>query len=471
MRIIPALVLCIVVPAFALAAGAPSSNLPRSTPEEQGISSSAILRFIDQADETLDGPHSFMLVRHGHVVAEGWWAPYTANDQHVMFSLSKSFTSTAVGLAVEQGLLSIDDPVLKFFPEDAPKEPSQNLKAMRVRDLLTMSTGHHDEEIRAFPYNTADAVKAFLALPVAHKPGTHFVYNTPATFMQSAIITKLTGMSVMDYLRPRLFAPLAIVDPWWEQNPAGISMGGFGLNIRTEDIAKFAQLYLRKGEWQGKQLVPASWIEQATAKQVSNGSNPNSDWEQGYGFQFWRSKHGTYRGDGAFGQYALVLDKQDAVIAITSGTKNMAATMNLVWETLLPALNNEQPLAPDAAAQQKLTAKLRGLSLPIPVSSAQSSLATSVTGRRYVFPSNPQGIETITLNAAAPDADQTVSIKIGGVDQTIAIGNGKWVKGEMKLDTEPKPVAIAASGVDYVSVGRLTQSAPAADIGLDFTPL
>ncbi|HTO03457.1 MAG TPA: serine hydrolase domain-containing protein, partial [Opitutus sp.] len=198
MRIIPALVLALLVPVFAFAVNPPPSQLPRSTPEEQGISSSALLRFIEQSEEKLDELHSFMLVRHGHVVAEGWWAPYTANDQHVMFSLSKSFTSTAVGLAVAEGLLSIDDPVLKFFSEDAPKEPSQNLKAMRVRDLLTMSTGHHDEDLRTFPYNTADAVKTFLALPVAHKPGTLFVDNTPATFMQSAIITKLTGLSVMD---------------------------------------------------------------------------------------------------------------------------------------------------------------------------------------------------------------------------------------------------------------------------------
>lgn len=444
MRIIPALLLSLFASIPVVAADPASSNLPRSTPEEQGVSSAAISRFIEQSAGKLDELHSFMLVRHGHVIAEGWWAPYAANEQHVMFSLSKSFTSTAVGLAVAEGRLSIDDPVLKFFPDEAPASPSQNLKAMRVRDLLTMSTGHHNEDISGFPYNTADAVKTFLALPVAHKPGTHFVYNTPATFMQSAIVTKLTGQSVLDYLQPRLFGPLGIANPWWEQNPAGLSMGGFGLNIRTEDIAKFGQLYLQKGQWEGKQLVPEAWIQQATSKQVSNGSDPTSDWEQGYGFQFWRSKLGSYRGDGAFGQYCLVLDQYDAVVAITSGTRNMGAVMNLVWEVIVPALENAAPLPPDAAAQQKLRAKLANLSLPTPKENGKSSVAGSVAGRRYVFPSNPQGIEAITLNPVSSGADQTIALRAGGIDQVLSVGTGKWVKGALKTTADSE--AVAASG-------------------------
>lgn len=445
MRKIPALVLLVGLASAAW--GAPAATaLPRSSPEAQGISSAAIQRFIEESEQKLDELHSFMLVRHGHVVAEGWWAPYAAKEQHVMFSLSKSFTSTAVGLAVAEGRLSIDDPVLKFFPEEAPAEPSANLKAMRVRDLLTMSTGHHNEDIAGFPYNTHGAVKKFLALPVAHKPGTHFVYNTPATFMQSAIVKKLTGQSVLDYLRPRLFGPLGIEHPWWETNPDDISMGGFGLNITTEDIAKFGQLYLRKGEWEGKQLVPAAWVEQATTKQVSNGSDPKSDWEQGYGFQFWRSKYGSYRGDGAFGQYCLVLEKYDTVIAITSGTRNMGAVMNLVWDVLVPALAAEQPLPADAASQQKLVEKLASLSLPTPAGGATSPLANTIAGRRYVFPANAPGIESITLNPAKNAAGWSIGLRMAGADQTIAAGHGSWSKGELKMEATGEPLAIAASG-------------------------
>ncbi len=280
-----------------------------------------------------------MLVRHGQVVAEGWWEPYAANERHALYSLSKSFTSTAVGLAIADGKLSVDDPVLRFFPEEAPSDPSANLRAMRVRDLLTMSTGHHDEDVRNFPYTSDEnVVKNFLARPVSHKPGTFFFYNTPASYMLSAIVQKVTGQPVLEYLRPRLFEPLGITDPTWDASKQGVSLGGFGLSVRTEDIASFGQLYLQKGEWRGKQLVPAAWIDAATARQMSNGSSPSSDWEQGYGYQFWRSRHGFYRGDGAHGQFCLVLPQYDAVIAITSGTRDMASVMNLVWDRLVPAL-------------------------------------------------------------------------------------------------------------------------------------
>ena len=261
------------------------ADLPRSSPEAQGVASPVVLSFIEAADKQIDSLHSFMLVRHGHVVAEGWWTPYAADTPHMLFSLSKSFTSTAVGLAVAEGKLSVDDPVLKFFPDDAPANPSANLKAMRLSDLLRMSTGQQSEPARR---STEPWTKTFLAQAVPFKPGTHFLYNTSATYMLSAAVQKATGETVLDYLKPRLFDPLGIAKPTWEASPQGISAGGYGLSVRTEDIAKFGQLYLQKGKWQGKQLVPEAWVEAATARQTSNGSNPNSDWDQGYGYQFWR---------------------------------------------------------------------------------------------------------------------------------------------------------------------------------------
>ncbi len=333
--------------------------LPRSTPEAQGVSSAGIRAFVEAADKQVDTMHSFMLVRHGQVVAEGWWKPETAEKPHVLYSLSKSFTSTAVGFAVAEGKLSVDDPVLKFFPEDAPASPSGNLKAMRVRDLLSMSTGHQTE-----PKLTSDVpwVKSFLTQPVEHKPGAHFLYNSAGTYMCSAIVQKLTGQTVLDYLRPRLFEPLGIVGAEWSTSPQGISAGGWGLFLKTEDIAKFGQLYLQKGKWNGKQLVPESWVAQATSKQVSNGSDPMKDWDQGYGFQFWRCRHGAYRGDGAFGQFCLVLPEQDAVIAITADTKDMQAQLNVAWEKLLPAFQST-PLPDNSDEQAKLKQTLAGLAV------------------------------------------------------------------------------------------------------------
>src|SRR5215208_3431464 len=311
---------------------APSDSvraLPRSSPERQGISSAALLAFVEAADSGIDAMHGFVLVRHGHVVAEGWWGPYEAGAPHVLYSLSKSFTSTAVGLAIAEGKLSLDDPVLKFFPDEAPAEPSANLRAMRVRDLLRMNTGHQTEaDLWAWSgpdSSLRDATwsKRFLAHPVPFKPGTHFLYNSPATYMLSAIVQKVTGAPVLEYLRPRLFDPLGFESPTWDTSPQGVTAGAYGLSLRTEEIARFGQLYLQKGMWKGRQLIPKAWVEEATALQTSNGSSPKSDWDQGYGYQFWRSRHNSYRGDGAFGQYCFVIPELDAVVAITSGVRDM----------------------------------------------------------------------------------------------------------------------------------------------------
>ncbi len=419
-------------------------TFPRSAPEAQGISSAAILAFVDEAEQKLNALHSLMIVRHGQVVAEGWWGPYAADEPHMMFSLSKSFTSTAVGLAIADGKLKLDDPVLGFFPDEAPAEPSANLKAMRIRDLLTMSTGHHDEDVRDFPYTGDESVvKNFLARPVSHKPGTFFFYNTPASYMLSAIVQKVTGQAVVDYLKPRLFDPLGIENPTWDASKQGVSLGGFGLHVRTEDIARFGQLYLQKGQWQGKQLVPAAWVETATSRQMSNGSSPTSDWEQGYGYQFWRSRHGFYRGDGAHGQFCLILPQYDAVIAITSGTRDMASVMNLVWDRLVPALKPDA-LPADAAAKGKLTEKLATLKLRTPTGTAASAMAQTVVAKRYTFDKNPQSIESISLEAASPAGAVSFSIRMSGTDQRIAATHNAWQKGTLALSGTPN--AIAASG-------------------------
>jgi CubicO group peptidase (beta-lactamase class C family) len=416
-----------------------ANDLPRSSPEEQGVSSSAVLAFVEAADKQIDSLHSFMLVRHGKVVAEGWWTPYNPQSPHSLFSLSKSFTSTAVGLAIAEGKLRLDDEVLKFFPEDAPAEPSNNLKAMRVSDLLRMSTGQQTE-----PGRRPDQpwTKTFLAHPVPFKPGTHFLYNTSGTYMLSAIVQKATGTTVLDYLRPRLFEPLGIEHPTWEASPQGITAGGYGLSIRTEDIAKFGQLYLQKGQWQGKQLVPAAWIEEATARQTSNGSNPKSDWDQGYGYQFWRCRHGAYRGDGAFGQYCIVLPQQDAVIAITSGVRDMQAVLNLVWDKLLPALKSS-PLDRDETAQKKLESSLKSLALHTPEG---SDVPARFLGKKYVFSSNNQKLEWIKLESDGQNGNVTLVAHLGGTDRHVPLGRGKWQKGRAAWGRLPEqPVASSAA--------------------------
>ena len=439
--------ICLCAPVCLAAAvqGAQTSSLslPRSAPEAQGISSTAILEFVQAADQQVKEMNSFMLVRHGQVVAEGWWTPYAAETPHMLYSLSKSFTSTAVGLAVAEGKLSIDDEVLKFFPEETPDEPTKNLQAMRLRDLLCMSAGHQTE-VRLAETNQFSWTKTFLAHPVPHKPGGHFLYNTAGTYMQSAIVQKVTGLTVLDYLRPRLFDPLGIENPTWGTSPQGISLGGYGLSIRTEDIAKFGQLYLQKGRWQGRQLVPAAWIEAATARQTSNGSDPKSDWEQGYGYQFWRCRHGCYRGDGAFGQFCLVMPEQDAVVALTSGTRDMQNVLNLIWDKLLPAMQ-PSALPANADGHRKLEYALSHLTLPSPRGANSSPLTSKISGKRFVFPANDQKLEAIAFESGDGDVPTLVA-RVRGTDYRLASGRAEWRKGRLAYGSlVEQPVAVAGA--------------------------
>jgi hypothetical protein len=246
-------------------------------------------------------------------------------------------------------------------------------------------------------------------------------------------------MTVLEYLKPRLFEPLGIERPTWELSPQGISTGGYGLSVRTRDIANFGQLYLQRGKWAGKQLVPGDWIDAATARQTSNGSNPQSDWDQGYGYQFWRCRHGAYRGDGAFGQYCIVLPEQDAVIAITSGVKNMQFTLDLIWDKLLPAMQSA-PLPPDDAAREKLEAKLKSLSLPV-----QEGESTAIFSKKFIFPANDGHWEWLKLESSGDGSEATVSTRINGVEQQFVCGHRVWQNGKFGWGLLPSQPA-AASG-------------------------
>ncbi len=341
-------------------ARADGRSLPRSTPEAEGVSSQAIIDFIQAADKNVNTFDSFMIVRHGKVIAEGWWSPNSADEPHVLNSVSKSFNSTAVGLAIHEGKLKLDDPVLKFFPADSPADPSENLKAMTVRDLLTMSGGHEVEPNR----DGGPSVEQFLAQPVPYKPGTHFLYNTMGSYVLSAIVTKVTGQTSLEYLKPRLFGPLGIEDPRWDSSPEGNSLGGYGLYLRTEDIAKLGQLYLQKGKWNGKRLIPRKWVEQATSKQIANENESHaqigSDWKEGYGFQFWRCRHNAFRADGAGGQFIVVMPDQDAVVAITADTGNMQGELDAIWDHLLPAFQSK-PLPVNSTGEAKIREAIANL--------------------------------------------------------------------------------------------------------------
>ena len=325
-------------------------DLPRAeTPDSVA---SAMENFFQRAaGDSLD-IHSVMIVKDGKVIFSRWQSEGVDTVPHVLHSVSKTFTATAVGLAIADGKMKLTDKIIDFFPDKLPAEVSDNLKAMTVRDLLTMSCGHDVEPSGFRGGEETDWVQAFLAHPVVHKPGTFYLYNSLGTYMLSAIVQKVTGEKVVDYLDTRLFQPLHIDKPKWDESPQGINCGGWGLYLKTEDLAKMGQLLLQQGEWNGKQIIPAEWVSEMSKKQVES-VNPGtrmedaeakgmtvetSDWMQGYGYQMWRCRPGCFRADGARGQYIIVVPDKNAVIAITSDVEDLQGELNLVWDNILPVL-------------------------------------------------------------------------------------------------------------------------------------
>lgn len=406
-------------------------RLPRSTPEAQGISPQAMIGFLDAIGNRQLQLHSFMLLRRGQVVAEGSWAPYRPNDMHMLFSLSKSFTSTAIGFAVTEGLLSVNDQVIRFFPDEAPETVSEHMAAMEIRHLLMMSTGHAADVTESLRKDD-NWVRAFLREPVEYAPGTHFAYNSAATYMLSAILNKVTGQSLLDFLEPRLFKPLGLSSTTWETCPRGIAIGGWGLRLPVEDIAKFGQFYLQRGEWEGAQVLPAAWIDEATRFQIANGDGQGNDWTRGYGYQFWLCRHDAYRGDGAFGQFCIVLPKQEAVLAITSGVGDMQAVLDIVWSELLPALSSDVA-NPDAEAQATLLERLAALRFDPPQETQLSPAETRFEGRTFRMETNELQLDGFAFRFSKQGAELVLSNGQLG-DQIVELGRGAWRSGWLQLD-------------------------------------
>ena len=297
--------------------------------------------------------HSIMVVKDGNVVLEKWMSKGKENEPHILNSVSKTFTSMAVGLAVSEGKLSIDEKLVDIFPEHCPEKPSEFLKEITVEHLLTMTCGHSTDPTYASRTNMETSwIKLFMEHPVTHKPGTNYCYNSLGTYVLSAIVQKRTGQKVVDYLFPRLFRPLGINNVSWAESPEGINTGGWGLFLKTEDLAKMGLMILQNGQFNGCQVVPAEWIESASSAQVPcvpAGMNSDdadklrkvaktSDWLQGYGYQMWRCRYNAFRADGANGQYIIMIPDKNAVVVTTANIRDMQGEINLIWKYIYPVL-------------------------------------------------------------------------------------------------------------------------------------
>ncbi|QGN32955.1 serine hydrolase [Microlunatus sp. Gsoil 973] len=429
-------------------ATSPSPSAPRldrATPENQGVSSAAVSAFIDAIEQAAQIElHSLMILRHDRVIAEGWWAPYRPEQLHLLYSLSKSFTSTAAGLAEAEGLLSLDDKVIDVFGEHADAVVDERSRRLTLRHLVRMASGHREDALpRAYQNSPDDLVRGFLSVPLDEEPGSIFCYNNAATFVVGAAVQKRSGQDLVDFLTPRLFRPLGIDNCWWQRDTQGRNLGFSGLHLTSESIARFGRLLIDGGRIGDRQLLDPEWLATATSAQTDNSSQENPDWRRGYGYQFWMGRYG-YRGDGAYGQLCVVLPEHDAVVVATGASPDIQGIMNRIWDILVPAFG-DQVLPADAAAAGALADRLAGLTLtpvgsaawqPQPVPEPTISPEQNRDPVQVIKVEPGDGTVVLTLDHGdrgvgaplRPTTDQAVALQITcglghWTDNTIAIGD------------------------------------------------
>lgn len=422
-----------------------SASLPRSAPSAQGVDAAGIERLVDAVDAAGIELHSLMVLRHGHVIAEGWWAPFAADLRHLVYSLSKTFTSAAAGLAIAEGRFGLDDVLADHFPDLVPDALDERYRRYLVRHALSMASGHEQETLDRAATAAADAdgdlLAGFFRVPPDREPGTIFCYNQPTIYGVGRLVARTTGGTLLDYLRPRLLDPLGIDEARWMML-GDVEMGFSGIHVRTESLAKLGQLVLNGGRWRGEQLLDAEWVATATSVQMANdrehrapGGPEPIDWQQGYGFQYWMSRHG-FRGDGAYGQFVIVWPEEDAVIVTTAETVDMQALLGLITTHLRPAMTAAGTPASDAA----LAERLASLALPLPADAGGGfSGAFDVDA-----PAQPPG--PFTSGDAVPGAecvriDETAggwTVRFTGrdIDVTLPVGRGGWAAGEWPAPEE-----------------------------------
>lgn len=354
-------------------------SLPRAeSPESVGVRTQAVTDWIRDCEQCGCEIHSFMILRHGKVAAEVWRRPFRPDVAHTMFSHSKSFASVAVGFAVEEGLLTPDTRVCDLFPGEGKQ--SARARTLTVRHLLMMSSGKMDNPF-LFLKRDPDWTLDFLRRSFLFPPGKRFLYTSANTYLLCAIVRKVTGESVTDYLTPRLFEPLGIDRPFWETDPAGTETGGWGLQITTEDQAKFIQCCLNGGQWEGRQVIPRGWLDLATSRQIDNAPG-TLDNRAGYGYQFWQCHiPNSFRADGLYSQFAIALRDYDACIVINGGEPEEPKTLEILWRHF-PAGFLDGPAEQSPADREALRQAIADFELPsVPVRDRNPRAERALDGR------------------------------------------------------------------------------------------
>ena len=338
-----------------------------SVPEEAGLSSRALLDYLDAIQASGIEQHSVMVVKDGMLAANIHYAPHTQKTPHICFSMSKPFTSMAAGFAIHEGLLNLDDRVIDVLADKAPANPDPWLASVTLHHLLSMSSGLcQKSDILSHVFNPEnntgeDWAQAVLACGCDAEPGSVFRYNSHGSYLISCMVQKVAGMNICDYLLPRLFEPLGIEKPRWDMSPQGICCGGWGMYLPVEDFAKFGVCLLQKGMYSGKQIIPADWIELASKPHISTTNVPrHREWSEGYGYHLWPCTNGRFRGDGSEGQFCIISPRQNMIVAATACTENLTGEHDLFDEYLF---NDAHQTPGTLQEQEELAARLQTLAI------------------------------------------------------------------------------------------------------------
>lgn len=411
---------------FTLTLRAQIGDLPRSTPESQGVPSRAVEAYFDSLISLPTELHSCILMRHGKIIGEIHPTPFSPKDGHTVFSVSKTFTAAAIGIAIHENRLRLSDRLAVFYPELLPDTISNYLAAITVRDLLTMQSGFKTtDDIRNLQ---TEWLKGCLANKITSRPGTHFSYSSMNTYLLSTIITRVTGMSLLDYLRPRLFQPLHITDLVWENSPEQMTCGGWGLYMQTESMAKFGQLLLNRGHWNGRQLIPAEWVDEMMKLQVP-GSN--------YGYHMWQCDNpNTARADGSFGQFIIVMPNEDMVAVITQSAYTGgvgAKERDILFTQLLPTLSSHA--LPENKASLALQRKQATYSIP-PIDGSATTKRHDIYNKTFVFTSHPLHWHSFRLYRRDQQLFLEIHTENNGI-VTIRCSNKSWASSKVPTTFPP----------------------------------
>lgn len=318
-------------------------------PEVTGISASCIMDALREIDTRGISMHSFLFCKDNCLVAEGYYAPVKKNDLHRMFSVTKSFVSIAIGFLQEEGRLSLDDSIVKFFPEYVPNTSEAHpwLLATTIRDMLSMRSCHASTTYDKFSSKT-DWVKSFFTVAPTHNPGTVFHYDTSSSHTLCALVEKLTGMKMLDYLRNKVLNEIGFSkEAYCLTDGFGVSMGGSGLMATSRDLMLFALLILNNGKLNGKQYISADYIKESTSFQTATCvTGPVPSESQGYGLQFWIGEHNSIVCYGMGGQLAILLPEYNTAIVTTADTQGYQGGNQVIYDAIfrhiLPELEKKK---------------------------------------------------------------------------------------------------------------------------------